>query len=360
MMTLRRNLAWRYSLVVTVCLCLLAGLTYHEFVREPRMLRELGVQEPAEFHLAETAEVLLYGVVPAVFAFGWWFVRRSLRPVDQLVRAVERLEVTNLGERLPRSHNGDEVDRLTIAFNSLAARLEQSFQQVREFTLHASHELKTPLTVMRAELETALAETRNSQPIGHERMLSLLDEVERLTKIVDGLTLLTKAESGLVKLERQPVLVDELVRECFEDAQILGGPHGITVSLTACEPAVIYGDRHRLRQLLLNLSDNAVKHNYRGGSVSMALRKAVGVIEIQLSNTGAGIRPEMRTRVFDRFVRGDSTEAQSIEGCGLGLTIARWIVQAHSGTIEIASDPNGLTSVIVRFPAADVDGAKPA
>ena len=142
----------------------------------------------------------------------------------------------------------------------MVARLENSFQQIREFTLHASHELKTPLTVMRGELETAMLQTKVGDE-QRERLLSELDEVLRLTKIVDGLTLLTKADAGQVRLtDREPVRLDDLVRDCFEDAKILAEARDVQVCLGEVEQVRVMGDRHRLRQLLLNLSDNAVKY----------------------------------------------------------------------------------------------------
>lgn len=350
MMTLRRSLGWRYSLVVAACLCLLAGLTYHEFVREPRILRELGVQEPPELHFAETAEVLLYGVVPGVFAFGWWFVRRSLRPVDRLVQAVERLDAASLGQRLPRSRNGDEIDRLTVAFNALAGRLEESFQQVHEFTLRASHELKTPLTIMRSQLETMVRDEEALPPRLREWAGGQLDEVERLARIVDSLTLLTQADAGRVVLERLPVAFDDLVRECHEDALLLAEARGVRVTLEECVPGTVNGDRHRLRQLLLNLVDNAVKYNRPDGAVTLALRRAEGSLELTISNDGPGIPPELQARLFHRFVRGEEARRQAVEGCGLGLTICQWIVQAHGGTIDLASVLGGRTHARVRLP----------
>jgi signal transduction histidine kinase len=352
MNTLRQRLALRYGLVVAVCLLLLGGVTYHEFVREPAMFRRLGIQEPPAGELGELAEVLLYAGVPLIFILGWWFVRKSLKPIDDLARGVEGFHAGNLQARLPRSRNGDEVDRLAASFNDMAERLEQAFQQIREFTLHASHELKTPLTVMRAELETALAATDALPLPRRERVLSLLDEVQRLAKIVDGLTLLTKAESGLLPLERQPVRLDQLVRECYADALVLAEPHQLTLSLPTCTELVVLGDRHRLRQVLLNLTDNAVKYNCPGGRLVLTLRRQGDRAEFELSNTGAGIPSAIQSRVFDRFVRGAEARSLAVEGCGLGLAIVKWIVESHGGTIELATDAAKLTTATLRLPLA--------
>ena len=182
--------------------------------------------------------------------------------------------------------------------------------------------------------------------------MSQLDEIQRLAKIVDGLSLLTKADAGQVALNLETVQLDELARDNFADAQILAEPHGIKVELEKCDAISMRGDRHRLRQLLLNLADNAVKYNQPQGNVTMSLRRAENVAEFKIENTGAGIPPEKLPRVFDRFFRGDPAHENTIDGCGLGLSIAQWIVTAHGGTIHIESTPSTLTTVTVRLPVA--------
>jgi signal transduction histidine kinase len=349
-MTLRRQLAARYSIIVALCLAVLGWLSYHEFVEEPAMFRELGIKEPASTQISELFELLIFAGVPIIFLVGWWLVRHSLRPIDELAASVERFDVNNLSQRLPRSGNGDEVDRMTAAFNGMAGRLERSVGQIREFTLGASHELKTPLTVMRAQLETALAESAPLTEAHRTALENLLEETQRLARIVDGLTLLSKADAGIVALERKPVRLDELVREAAEDAEVLAQPSGIQVRLLRCDPALISGDRHRLRQMLLNLVDNAAKYNQAKGLVELSLGVEAGWLQLVVANTGAGISAEMLPRVFDRFVRGSAGPAERAESCGLGLTIAKWIAEAHGGGIEIASEPGRLTTVTLRLP----------
>jgi signal transduction histidine kinase len=183
-------------------------------------------------------------------------------------------------------------------------------------------------------------------------MQSQYEEVRRLARIVDTLTLLTKADAGLVMLERKTVRLDQLVRECFDDAVILAEDHEVQVTLAVCEEVTVLGDRDRLRQLLLNLTDNAVKYNRPGGTVAMRLRKTSARAELEISNTGEGLPPELQGRVFDRFVRGDGARKKSADGCGLGLTICQWIVHGHDGTIQISSAPDQTTTVSVRLPLA--------
>ena len=330
-------------------------LTYHEFAPDPHPANVISKSEEGdESDMSEMLRILFWcGVPPALIALGggWWLMRRALAPVAAITLAAEKIHERNLSERLPRTGNGDELDRLTEVFNAMTARLDGSFKRIREFTLHASHELKTPLTVMHGETETALAE-ENISPAHRERLASQLDEIQRLTKIVDGLTLLTKADAGQIALKSEPIALDEIVRDVFADAQILAKPANISVTLAACEPAAIRGDRHRLRQLLLNLADNAIKYNQPGGTVEISLRASGSIAELKIANTGKGISPEVLPHVFDRFFRGDASHNTAVDGCGLGLSIAQWIVSAHNGTVKIESEPLKLTTVTVRLPLA--------
>jgi signal transduction histidine kinase len=347
--TIRTRLTLWYAVVLIVSLLIMGIGTFVEISEQLRHAHRQAAEERAG---EETSEMIMEAGLPAVLLGllgGWWLMRRALAPVAELTQAVEKIHERNLAGQIPRSGNGDEVDRLTDVFNAMTARLDGSFRNIREFTLHASHELKTPLTILRAEMETAI---RDAQATGEqkERLASQLDEIERLTKIVDNLALLTKADAGQIALEREPVRLDELTRESVADAHILAQPQGITVRLAACEEATLPGDRHRLRQLLLNLTDNAVKYNRPGGTVEFSLRREGAFATLQISNTGAGLGPELQPRVFERFFRGDASHNNAVEGCGLGLSIAQWIVTAHGGKIEFRSEPGRLTTVSVRLP----------
>jgi signal transduction histidine kinase len=357
-MTIRTRLTFWYAAVLVLSLFAMGGLSYYELVVEPRKTAraqataknpdQVREDPPAE----ELMEALAWSGIPALvlgLGGGWWLMRRTLAPIAALTHAAEQINEHNLNKPLSRSGNGDELDRLTDVFNSMTERLHQSFTRIREFTLHASHELKTPLTVMHGELETAL-QNETLAPPQRAHIESQLDEVQRLTRIVDGLTLLTKADSGQIPLARERVQLDELVREAFADAQSLARPHNIAVTLKNCETASILGDRHRLRQLLLNLTDNAIKYNQPKGTVALSLGASSGNAEVSIANTGPGIAPEILNRIFDPFFRGDASHSQTIEGCGLGLSIARWIAVAHDGRIEITSRPGELTTATVRLP----------
>jgi signal transduction histidine kinase len=348
-MTIRTRLSLWYAGVLTASLLVIGVGTYRELDEQ---LRHEHRREPVEHAISETGEMLLQVGLPAILLGligGWWLTRRALAPMTKLTDAVKKIHERNLRNPLPRTGNGDELDRLTEVFNGMLARLDDSFNRTREFTLHASHELKTPLTVLCGETETALRD-ESLLPAERERAASLLDELRRLARIVDGLTLLAKADAGQVALKMEPVRFDELVRDNFADAQILAEPQGIQVELAGCEEITVRGDRHRLRQLLLNLADNAVKYNQPQGRVTVSLRRANGAAEFTIVNSGPGISPEVLPRVFDRFFRGDPAHSPAVDGCGLGLSIAKWIVSAHDGTIKIESVPSKITTVTVCLP----------
>jgi heavy metal sensor kinase len=356
-MKIRTRLTWWYAGILIVSLLIMGIGTFREISEQ---LRHDHSNKPEGHAFDEAGEMIFQVGLPAVILGllgGWWLTRRALAPVTQLTDAVKKIHEKNLGEKIPRTHNGDELDRLTEVFNAMTARLENSFQRIREFTLHASHELKTPLTILCGETETELRD-ESLTPAQRERATSQLDELRRLARIVDGLTLLAKADAGQIALALETVRLDELVRDNFADAQILAEPHGIKVELENCEACFARGDRHRLRQLLLNLADNAVKYNQPQGRVTMSLRRADNFAEFKIANTGAGIPSEMLPRVFDRFFRGDAAHGNTIEGCGLGLSIVQWIVSAHNGSIQIESVPSELTTVTVRLPLETA--AKPA
>ena len=355
-MKIRTKLILWYTCVLCVSALLIGSVSYYELVIEKReevLVNKQEEEEGPENGVSDLEEIVLrYGLPSLILGLigGMWLTHRILTPIQLLTQAAERITDSNLGVSLPRSGNGDELDRLTDVFNAMTERLNRSFLRIREFTLHASHELKTPLTIMMGEAEALLEDTIT--PSQREYLLSQAEEIRRLTIIVDGLALLTKADAGLVTMSMECVRLDDLVRDAFEDARILAQPGHLQVYLTTCEPVSLQGDRHRLRQLLLNLTDNAVKYNKSRGTVKMALRQTGEVAyELVIANTGEGVSPENQPKVFERFYRGDESHSQNTEGCGLGLSISQWIVHAHGGSIRLESEPDGWTTVTVVFPS---------
>jgi signal transduction histidine kinase len=354
-MTIRVRLTIWYAGVMLVSLLVMGGLMYHQFAPDKRDKSGPGIapaEETDESDFREALQNVLAAGIPAALIAavgGWLLMRRALTPVTTLTEAAEKIHDRNLRQQLPRTGNGDELDRLTEVFNAMTARLDAAFTRIREFTLHASHELKTPLTILHGELETMLGE-KDLATGQRERLASQLDEIQRLAKIVDGLTLLTKADAGQIELKREPVQLDEILGEVFADAQILGRSARLTVTLAACEPLTVLGDKHRLRQLLLNLADNAVKYNVPGGTVEFSLGRRDTNAQLQVANTGDGIVPDQLPRLFEPFYRGDASHNRTVDGCGLGLSIARWIATAHQGRLRLTSDPGGRTVATLELP----------
>ena len=346
-MTITRRIGIGYALISVVCLTLVVWLGYHEFEEEPTEFAAMGLPDIHKDTNAELSTVCFLGAIPVMLGLGWWWLHRLLAPIKELAEAVSKVDSHNLRQPLPRTMNGDEVDKLSEVVNSMTVRLNDSFHHIQEFTLHASHELKTPLTVMRAQLETVLRDRDSSPSPQNEWIENQIEEVKRLTHIVDSLTLLTKADAGLVQLERKIVPLDELVEEAFEDALILAQPQGVHVTLGECESIKVTGDRQRLRQLLLILTDNAVKYNHPGGMIHLSIHHREDAAEFRITNTDAG--PKSPRNVFGRFVRGENALAKA-DGCGLGLTIAEWIVHAHGGSIQLIPEPGERVSVVVTIP----------
>ena len=351
-MTIRTRLTIWYLGIVAVCAAMIIVMVSQKLVLKQHQRHGFPIPEETEsMEWDDVILIILSCAVPAALAGGWWLMHKTLSPISALTQATARINEHHLHEQLPRSGSGDEVDKLSEVFNAMTVRLDDAFKRIREFTLHASHELKTPLTVMRGGLETTLREEHLSDSL-RESLLCQLDETQRLAKIVDGLTLLTKADAGLVTLQRESVRLDELLRDSFEDAEILAQPGNVRVNLTTCDETVVVGDRHRLRQMLLNLTDNAVKYNLPGGTVTLALRRDGEFAELTVSNTGAGVSRKQLEQIFDPFFRGDGAHAREVDGCGLGLAITRWLVNAQGGTITMDSTLGHVTTVTVRLPLA--------
>ena len=307
-------------------------------------------------------------LIPVIFvlsvAAAYAVLGSIFRPVDHLINEVEAItDGRSLHRRLPAEAAGsDELARLSLTLNAMLTRLETSFAALRRFTADASHELKTPLTVLRADVERAMDPSTSRE----ERMVALeesLQETARMSELVNGLLTLARADEGRFDLHRTPVEMEPLVRDVYETAVILGEEAGLTLSLTACENCMVMGDRTRLRQLLLNLITNAIKYTPRGGHVELSVtRRAGDEIAIAVRDTGIGIAATDLPHVFDRFWRADRARSRASErgGFGLGLSISQWIVQAHGGTISVQSRLGRGSVFTVVLPAIASEPATPA
>ena len=264
---------------------------------------------------------------------------RAFRPVDGIINEVEAItDGRSLHRRLALDGSGDELTRLTRTLNAMIERLETSFAALRRFTADASHELKTPLTVMRADVEHAMA-VPNASTEQLEPLEEALREIRRMSDLVDSLLTLARADEGRFDLIREPVPLEPLVREIYETAVILGEDAGISVYLPVLEDVTVSGDPTRLRQLFLNLVTNAIKYTPRDGRVDLSLSKRLDAITFTVRDTGIGIAANDLPHIFDRFWRADRVRSRASErgGFGLGLAIAQYIAHAHGGSLTVSS-----------------------
>ena len=342
------------------------GPTLHYIVRPvPEAGGQIGAiiagadTRSAELQVAQLITTIviafLVGIVPAVLV-GRWIAGRALEPVDRMITEVREItDGRTLHRRLPVPMERDELGRLAETLNQMMTRLERSFAALRRFTADASHELKTPLTVVRAGVERAI--TRPGVP--PETLAPLeetLQEVNRMTELLDSLLTLARADEGRADLHREPVDLREIIEEAGETGELLAEHAGVGIEIRLPpQPLVLAVDRSRVRQLALNLIENAVKYTPRGGQVSVELAGDDGRIVFTVADTGIGIAPGDLPHVFDRFWRADSARTRTSEraGTGLGLAICKWIAEAHGGTIEVQSRPGRGTTFTVGLPRGD-------
>ncbi|MBU0544501.1 MAG: HAMP domain-containing protein [Proteobacteria bacterium] len=269
---------------------------------------------------------------------GWLIARRALAPVDKMAENARRISMENLTERLIDPGGGDEVSRLAETLNDMLSRLNSSFSQIRQFSADASHELQTPLTILKGEIEVALRSART--PSEHQRILvSLLEEIERMARLVEALLLLARADTGVLKMDLKPVDLSEILHEVFIQGKFLADKRNINVSLSGLEPVVILGDADRLKRVFINLLDNAVKYTQHGGRVTVSLEIIKEWALITIEDTGIGISKEDQQKIFERFYRSSEARAVGGTGAGLGLCIAQSIIEVHKGRIELSSSP---------------------
>src|SRR5881397_3964250 len=308
----------------------------------------------AELAVAQLLSTLVLivpiGLIAAILV-GSWIARGALEPVDRIISEVREItDGRSLHRRLAEPMVKDELGRLAETLNQMMTRLERSFAALRRFTADASHELKTPLTVLRGGVERAI-----TTPGLPQDTLATLQEIKRMTELVDALLTLARADEGIAPLHREPVDLREIVEEARETGELLAEQAGVQMELaTPPEPVIVPVDASRIRQLILNLVTNAVKYTPSGGSVRMQLGQSDGRVTLTVADTGIGIAAGDLPHIFDRFWRADSARTRTGErpGAGLGLAICKWIAEAHGGTIDVQSRPGRGTTFTVTLPAA--------
>jgi len=283
---------------------------------------------------------------------GWFLAARALTPVLEVAQAAQRISGSNLSLRIPSRGAHDELDYLIETFNRMIDRLENSFNQIRQFSTDVSHELRTPITAIRGQLEVALFTATTAEQY-REAMLNSLQDVERLSQIVRALLLLSQAESGQLALQKTRVNLSELVADVVDQFQI---PYEeARVRLTADLPGEVPADvdKIQIERMISNLVSNAMKFTPAGGEVRVSLRQDADGVELVVEDTGCGIATDHLPHIFDRFYRVPGRDASGPErGLGLGLSFVAWIAKAHQGSVRVESTLGRGSRFIVSLPVS--------
>lgn len=289
----------------------------------------------------ELAEVFLVGLPLAVLlavAGGWFVARRSLAPVGAMAARARDITASSLSQRLPVANPHDELGRLATVFNATLQRLETSFAELRRFAADASHELRTPLTALRTTGEVALRDQHDPAQL-RDAIGAMLEDAQRLQDLVESLLALARAEADTQPLPRATVACGALAREVAENLRVLAEEKRQQLIVEVTDDVTVAGDAALLRQALLNILHNAIRHTPAGGRLTVRCQRRQNEAVIEVADTGEGIAPEHQGRIFERFHRVDNARSRAEGGAGLGLAIARAAVERHGRRIELESTP---------------------
>jgi len=318
---------------------------------------------PVKDQLQRIAISLTLGIFLTLTAFSLLFWRKTDRLASPLVRFTDHLEQTrdeNLKPYQFPSTTGNELKKLFRSYNKLITRLARSLQRSRQFSADVTHELRTPLTILKGETELALRKDKTK-----EQLLQTLDsnmtEIFRMSHLIEDLLLLSKSELGEIPLKMEALNLKNMLSELFNHAQILAEEKRIRVDMQGIDEQIsLFADEKRLRQVFLNLLANAIKYTPEEGRVSIICQREGDQIQVAIEDTGIGIDSQHQEFIFDRFYRIDKTRNRDDGGSGLGLAIAKWIVDAHKGSITVASTPGQGSRFTVLLPLTSLSGSRPA
>ena len=291
-------------------------------------------------------------LVVSLAAFGgYWLMRRSLRPVDEITTRAEGITSTNLSERLPVIKTGDEMERLSASLNRMIARLEEAFHHIHRFSADASHELRTPLTILQLELGE-IVQNKNLDPEIADQIGSALEETERLSRIVENLLTISRLDAGEVKMEKAVLNLGDLARSTAEQMKLLAEEKSLEMRCRFEEPILVWGDQSRLKQVVVNLVANAIKYTPERGEIAVAVRSDHGRAVLEVSDNGVGIPQHAIPHIFERFYRADKARSRDSGGAGLGLAIVKAICSAHGAEVRIFSQEGKGSRFTVVMPLA--------
>jgi heavy metal sensor kinase len=310
--------------------------------------------EAVEDELKSLREILYFATPAALLLAGlggWFLARQGLAPVASMARSARQIGAGSLDRQLPVANPRDELGQLATTFNELLSRLDAAFDEQRRFMADASHELRTPLSVMTTAAGVTLKKEHRDEDEYREALRMMGEQTRRLSRIVQDMFTLARADAGRYPLRERTLYLDDLLAEVARVGGMLASDRNVAIELTNLPEAAFHGDEDLLRQMLLNLVDNAVKFTPPGGVIRLGLERRGEWYRLSVSDTGPGIPAEARAHVFERFYRADKARSRAEDGgAGLGLAIARWIAQAHDGDLELA-DPDGTgTTFVARLP----------
>ena len=329
-----------FAVVIFVVLLVVTTFNYHF-----SSLNLLNAEIMERFKMTYIGISLIFIPVSAFFSYlVGWIISRQLHTGKYKItpRAVE-------SPPLPTIKLEEEFQIKMGYIRNSVDKMRQAYEQIQHFSINASHELRTPLTILRGEIELALRSGKSVEE--YQGLLgSLLEEVFRLSRTLDDLLLVAKSELGHVQLENERLNLRDIVEEFADEAEMFTTQADVTFAIGTLEDAFILGDALRIRRVLLNLVDNAVKYNRPGGSIELSLKRNHDMAILTVHDTGIGIPVESQLRIFDRFYRVESPYSKKIGGTGLGLSIVQWIVETHGGDISVTSTPGLESTFIVKLP----------
>ncbi len=312
---------------------------------------EMGISMSEERNALQRLAFIILLSIPGAVAVacvaGWFLAKRSFSPVDSMIREARQISAAYLKKRLPRTQTLDELDRLAETLNEMMDRIESSTRSIQEFSSDVSHELKTPLAIIRGEIDLALKKTRSPESL-QATLRIIHGEVNELIRLVDDLLLLVRSDAKQLRFEKENVALKPLLEGLCQRFQDRLREKKINLECQLEKDAKILGDPVYLKRLFANLLDNAIKFSSEDGKVSLKLLPDHHTVSIEIRDNGMGIEPEFQSKIFSRFFRTD--QARSHDGSGLGLNIAKAICDAHGGTLRIQSRPKEGTAAIVQFP----------
>jgi heavy metal sensor kinase len=288
---------------------------------------------------------------------GYWLSGRALAPVNRIIESAERIGVRNLSRRLEVPRAKDELRRLTEQVNAMLDRIEASVKRITQFTADASHDLRTPLALIRTNAELALRRPRSDSEY-REALARILVTSEEISELIEQLLLLARADANVAQLKLEPTMLSPVLQTVAQKAAVLAAGKGLTFSYSGVpSSSALFANHTALERLFLTVLDNAIKYTPSEGHVSLRVRVENSEANIEIADTGIGISEKDLPHVFERFYRADQARSRETRGSGLGLSIAKWIAEIHHGSIDLQSQAGQGTRVTIRLPLATELGA---